>query len=145
MRLLPALLVPRYARSVDVWLFDDVNDALRGGPHPAAAVLAARRGRPQYAADHPGGLPGVDDQPPSAIDPGRPLLCIPLLTRRASQGVLTLSPPDARWDADDAVMLIELPGGPASPWTTPDASSATGTSPRPCNAPCSPNCPRHRA
>lgn len=107
-RLLPALLVPRYARSVDVWLFDDVNDALRGGPHPAAAVLAARRGRPQYAADHPGGLPGVDDQPPSAIDRGRPLLCIPLLTRRASQGVLTLSPPDERWDADDAVMLIEL-------------------------------------
>ncbi|KUO02784.1 PP2C family protein-serine/threonine phosphatase [Streptomyces caeruleatus] len=107
-RLLPALLVPRYARSVDVWLFDDVDDALRGGPHPAAAVLAARRGRPQYAADHPGGLPGVDDQPPSAIDPGRPLLCIPLLSRRASQGVLTLSPPDERWDADDAVMLIEL-------------------------------------
>ncbi|MCF1592715.1 PP2C family protein-serine/threonine phosphatase [Streptomyces muensis] len=107
-RLLPALLVPRYARSVDVWLFDDVDDALRGGPHPAAAVLAARRGRPQYAADHPGGLPGVDDQPPSAVDPGRPLLCIPLFTRRASQGVLTLSPPDERWDADDAVMLIEL-------------------------------------
>ncbi|MGN9760095.1 PP2C family protein-serine/threonine phosphatase [Streptomyces sp. SD31] len=107
-RLLPALLVPRYARTVDVWLFDDVDDALRGGPHPAAAVLAARRGRPQYAADHPGNLPGVDDQPPSALDPGRPLLCIPLLTRRASQGVLTLSPPDERWDADDAVMLIEL-------------------------------------
>jgi serine phosphatase RsbU (regulator of sigma subunit) len=107
-RLLPALLVPRYARTVDVWVFDDVDDALRGGPHPAAAVLAARRGRPQYAADHPGNLPGVDDQPPSALDPGRPLLCIPLLTRRASQGVLTLSPPDERWDADDAVMLIEL-------------------------------------
>jgi serine phosphatase RsbU (regulator of sigma subunit) len=35
-------------------------------------------------------------------------LCIPLLTRRASQGVLTLSPPDERWDPDDAVMLIEL-------------------------------------
>ncbi|MET9827897.1 SpoIIE family protein phosphatase [Streptomyces sp. NPDC006385] len=107
-RLLPALLVPRYARTVDVWLFDGADEAQRSGPHPAAAVLAARRGRPQYAADHPGGLPGVDDQPPSALDPGRPLLCIPLLTRRASQGVLTLSPPDERWDADDAVMLIEL-------------------------------------
>lgn len=107
-RLLPALLVPRYARTVDVWLFDSVDDAQRSGPHPAAAVLAARRGRPQYAAEHPGGLPGVDDQPPSALDPGRPLLCIPLLTRRAPQGVLTLSPPDERWDADDAVMLIEL-------------------------------------
>ncbi|MGW6735058.1 PP2C family protein-serine/threonine phosphatase [Streptomyces sp. NPDC055013] len=107
-RLLPALLVPRYARTVDVWLFDGVDDALRSGPHPAAAVLAARRGRPQYAADHPGGLPGVDDQPPSALGPGRPLLCIPLLSRRTSQGVLTLSAPDERWDADDAVMLIEL-------------------------------------
>ncbi|MGI5380460.1 PP2C family protein-serine/threonine phosphatase [Streptomyces sp. CA-251387] len=107
-RLLPTLLVPRYARTVDVWLFDGTDDAQRGSPHPAAAVLAARRGRPQYAADHPGHLPGVDDQPPSALDPGRPLLCIPLLTRRAPQGVLTLSPPDERWDADDAVMLIEL-------------------------------------
>jgi serine phosphatase RsbU (regulator of sigma subunit) len=106
--LLPALLVPRYARSVDVWLFDGVDDALRSGPHPAAAVLAARRGRPQYAADHPGRLPGVDDQPPSALDPGRPLLCIPLLTRRAPQGVLTLWAPDERWDPDDIVMLIEL-------------------------------------
>jgi hypothetical protein len=27
-------------------------------------------GRPQYAAGHPGGLPGVDDHPPSAFDPG---------------------------------------------------------------------------
>ncbi|MFE5812714.1 PP2C family protein-serine/threonine phosphatase [Streptomyces sp. NPDC056479] len=107
-RLLPALLVPRYARFVDVWLFDGVDDALRSGPHAAAAVLAARRGRPQYAADHPGRLPGVDDQPPSALDPARPLLCVPLLTRRAPQGVLTLSAPDERWDADDAVMLIEL-------------------------------------
>jgi serine phosphatase RsbU (regulator of sigma subunit) len=107
-RLLPALLVPRYARTVDVWLFDGVDDARRSGPHPAAAVVAARRGRPQYAADHPGGLPGVDDQPPSALDPTRPLLCVPLLTRRAPQGVLTLSPPDERWDPDDAVMLIEL-------------------------------------
>ncbi|MFE9017520.1 PP2C family protein-serine/threonine phosphatase [Streptomyces sp. NPDC007808] len=107
-RLLPTLLVPRYARTVDVWLFDGVDEARRSGPRPAAAVVAARRGRPQYAADHPGNLPGVDDQPPSALDPGRPLLCIPLLSRRASQGVLTLSPPDERWDPDDAVMLIEL-------------------------------------
>ncbi|WP_189857201.1 PP2C family protein-serine/threonine phosphatase [Streptomyces poonensis] len=110
-RLLPALLVPRYARpgSVDVWLFDEEGDDRHGGgPRPAAAVLAARRGRPQYAADHPGGLPGVDDQPPSALDPARPLLCIPLLTRRAPLGVLTLSPSGERWDPDDAIMLIEL-------------------------------------
>ncbi|MFF4521057.1 PP2C family protein-serine/threonine phosphatase [Streptomyces bluensis] len=111
-RLLPGLLVPRYARTVDVWLFaegeDEGADEHRSRPHPAAAVLAARRGRPQYAADHPGGLPGVDDQPPSALEPGRPLLCIPLLTRGAPLGVLTLSPPEERWDADDAVMLIEL-------------------------------------
>ncbi|WP_371583464.1 PP2C family protein-serine/threonine phosphatase [Streptomyces sp. NBC_01314] len=108
-RLLPTLLVPRYARTADVWLFDGEDDMARGGPRPAAAVVAARRGRPQYAADHPGGLPGVDDQPPSALDPGRPLLCVPLMTRRAPLGVLTLSPPDdQRWDADDAFMLIEL-------------------------------------
>jgi hypothetical protein len=106
-RRLPELLVPEYASSVDVWLFDD-DDKHRSTPHPAAAVLAARTGRPQYAADHPGNLPGVDDQPPSALDPARPLLCVPLPTRRAPLGVLTLSPPGARWDPDDAVMLIEL-------------------------------------
>ncbi|MEU0248164.1 SpoIIE family protein phosphatase [Streptomyces sp. NPDC006235] len=107
-RRLPDLLVPEYARSVDIWLFDNEDDKHRSAPHPAAAVVAARTGRPQYAADHPGGLPGVDDQPPSALDPTRPLLCVPLPTRRAPLGVLTLSPPGARWDPDDAVMLIEL-------------------------------------
>ncbi|MEV7081222.1 SpoIIE family protein phosphatase [Streptomyces sp. NPDC093516] len=106
-RRLPELLVPEYASSVDVWLFDE-DDKHRSTPHPAAAVLAARTGRPQYAADHPGNLPGVDDQPPSALDPATPLLCVPLPTRRAPLGVLTLSPPGARWNPDDAVMLIEL-------------------------------------
>ncbi|WP_121750681.1 PP2C family protein-serine/threonine phosphatase [Streptomyces sp. E2N166] len=106
-RRLPELLVPEYATSVDVWLFDQEGD--RPGPaHPAAAVVAARTGRPQYAAAHPGGLPGVDDQPPSALDPRRPLLCIPLPTRQAPLGVVTLSPPGERWDPDDAVMVIEL-------------------------------------
>ncbi|GED89194.1 PP2C family protein-serine/threonine phosphatase [Streptomyces sp. 6-11-2] len=108
LRRLPDLLVPQYADRVDVWLFDHGDERLRSAPHPAAAVLAARTGRPQYAADHPGDLPDVDDQPPSALNPGRPLLCVPLLARRAPLGVLTLSPPGARWDPDDAVMLIEL-------------------------------------
>ncbi|MEU0075013.1 SpoIIE family protein phosphatase [Streptomyces sp. NPDC006332] len=107
-RRLPDLLVPEYARSVDVWLFDSDGDRHRPTPHPAAAVRAARTGRPQYAAAHPGGLPGVDDQPPSALDPTRPLLCVPLPTRRAPLGVLILSPPGESWDPDDAVMLIEL-------------------------------------
>ncbi|MEU0898309.1 PP2C family protein-serine/threonine phosphatase [Streptomyces massasporeus] len=107
-RRLPDLLVPEYASGVDVWLFDQEEDRHRSAPHPAAAVVAARTGRPQYAADHPGNLPGVEDQPPSALEPGRPLLCVPLPTRRAPLGVLTLSPPGARWDPDDAVMLIEL-------------------------------------
>ncbi|MFF9125351.1 PP2C family protein-serine/threonine phosphatase [Streptomyces sp. NPDC014889] len=108
LRRLPGLLVPRYAERVDVWLFDHEDDRHRPTPHPAAAVLAARTGRPQYAADHPGDLPGVDDQPPSALNPARPLLCVPLLARRTPLGVLTLSPPGDRWDPDDAVMLIEL-------------------------------------
>ncbi|WP_369194193.1 PP2C family protein-serine/threonine phosphatase [Streptomyces djakartensis] len=107
-RRLPDLLVPEYASSVDVWLFDQEEDKDHATPHPAAAVVAARTGRPQYAADHPGELPGVDDHPPSALNPGRPLLCVPLPTRRAPLGVLTLSPPGARWNPDDAVMLIEL-------------------------------------
>ncbi|WP_149550294.1 PP2C family protein-serine/threonine phosphatase [Streptomyces marokkonensis] len=107
-RRLPELLVPRYAGSVDVWLFDHEDDRRRPSVHPGAAVLAARTGRPQYAADHPGGLPGVDDRPPSALDPGRPLMCLPLAARRTPLGVLTLSPPGERWDPDDAVMLIEL-------------------------------------
>jgi len=107
-RRLPDLLVPEYAGSVDVWLFDGDGDRHRPTPHPAAAVRAARTGRPQYAADRPGGLPGVDDQPPSALDPARPLLCVPLSTRRSPLGVLILSPPGESWDPDDAVMLIEL-------------------------------------
>ncbi|MFF8395096.1 PP2C family protein-serine/threonine phosphatase [Streptomyces sp. NPDC016172] len=107
-RRLPDLLVPEYASSVDIWLFDHEEDKHRSTPHPAAAVVAARTGRPQYAADHPGNLPGVDDQPSSALEGGRPLLCVPLPTRRAPLGILTLSPPGARWDPDDAVMLIEL-------------------------------------
>ncbi|MET8168674.1 GAF domain-containing SpoIIE family protein phosphatase [Streptomyces sp. NPDC005329] len=108
-RLLPALLVPEYARTADVWLFDDAEDERApSGPRPAAAVIAARTGRPQYAAAHPGGLPGVDDQPPSALHPGRSLLCVPLPTRGAPLGVVTLTPPGERWNPDDAVMLVEL-------------------------------------
>ncbi|WP_413755658.1 PP2C family protein-serine/threonine phosphatase [Streptomyces sp. MMBL 11-3] len=109
-RRLEGLLVPEYARSVDVWLFGDGDgdEAEQDSPRPAAAVVAARSGRPQYAADHPGGLPGVDDQPPSALHPSVPVLCVPLGTRREPLGVLILSPAGARWDADDAVMLIEL-------------------------------------
>ncbi|WP_031061138.1 PP2C family protein-serine/threonine phosphatase [Streptomyces sp. NRRL F-5527] len=109
LRRLPELLVPRYADGVDVWLFDPEDGRPLPAAHPGAAVQAARTGRPQYAADHPGNLPGVEDRPPSALAPDRPLLCVPLLTpRRAPLGVLTLSPQGERWDPDDAVMLIEL-------------------------------------
>ncbi|MFC9891755.1 PP2C family protein-serine/threonine phosphatase [Streptomyces pilosus] len=107
-RRLPELLVPRYAGGVDVWLFDDEDDPRVPSDRPNVAVRAARTGRPQYAADHPGGMPGVDDRPPSALDSGRPLLCVPLSARRTPLGVLTLSSPGERWDPDDAVMLIEL-------------------------------------
>ena len=107
-RRLPELLIPRYAHHVDVWLFDSEDDRYGSTSHPRAAVRAARTGRPQYAAGHPGGLPGVEDQPASALDPDRPMLCVPLLTRRTPLGVLTLSAPGDRWDPDDAVMLMEL-------------------------------------
>ncbi|WP_051901072.1 PP2C family protein-serine/threonine phosphatase [Streptomyces aureus] len=105
---LPRLLVPDYARSVDVWLFASDDPARRHTTRPAAAVAAARTGRPQYAADHPSRLPGVDDLPPSALDPDQPLLCIPLPSRHTPLGVVTLTPPRERWSPDDAVMLVEL-------------------------------------
>ncbi|WP_327181170.1 PP2C family protein-serine/threonine phosphatase [Streptomyces sp. NBC_01334] len=107
-RLLPELLVPEYARTADVWLFDAEDERVSSVPRAAAAVIAARTGRPQYAAAHPGGLPGVDDQPPSALHPGRSLLCVPLPTRSTPLGVVTLTAPGERWNPDDAVMLVEL-------------------------------------
>ncbi|MEU5332698.1 SpoIIE family protein phosphatase [Streptomyces asoensis] len=107
-RRLPELLVPEYASTADVWLFDAEDDRVPSVPRPAAAVIAARTGRPQYAAAHPGNLPGVDDQPQSALHPGRSLLCVPLPTRRAPLGVLTMTPPGDSWEPDDAVMLVEL-------------------------------------
>ncbi|MFI9151005.1 PP2C family protein-serine/threonine phosphatase [Streptomyces sp. NPDC053367] len=83
--------------------------AARRGDHPAAAVTAARSGRPQHAAPHPGGLPGVDDLPPSLLSPDHPLLCIPLTAPRLL-GVLTLTAPGPRFDPDTVVMLLELAG-----------------------------------
>jgi serine phosphatase RsbU (regulator of sigma subunit) len=103
---LSGLLVPDYAAHVDVWLFDDESTP-PGKPRPAAAVAAARTGRPQHAAAHPGGLPDVDDLPPSALAPDRPMLCIPLVSRSV-QGVLSLTSSGSRFDADTTVMLIEL-------------------------------------
>ncbi|MFF5370871.1 PP2C family protein-serine/threonine phosphatase [Streptomyces sp. NPDC013187] len=106
LRRLPELLVPRYARHVDVWLFDD-DPTTPHGHRPAAAVVAARTGRPQHAAAHPGGLPGVDDLPPSALDREHALLCVPLLGH-GLLGVLTLTAAGTRFDPDEAVMLVEL-------------------------------------
>ncbi|MEV8562841.1 SpoIIE family protein phosphatase [Streptomyces sp. NPDC051917] len=106
-RRLPDLLIPAYASHVDVWLFDEDEQAARNGLHSAAAVTAARTDRPQHAGPHPGDLPGTDDLPPSALSPDRPLLCIPLTVRR-SLGVLTLTAPGDHFDADTSVMLLEL-------------------------------------
>lgn len=106
LRRLPELLVPEYAGRVDVWLFDD-DEGEHNSARFAAAVTAARTGRPQHAGPHPGGLPGTDDRPPSALSPDRPLLCIPLTVRR-TLGVLTLTAPGDRFDADTSVMLLEL-------------------------------------
>lgn len=70
-RRLPDLLVPEYAHSVDVWLFDGDGDRHPPAPHPAAAVRAARTGRPQYAADHPGACPAsTTSRPRRWIPPG---------------------------------------------------------------------------
>ncbi|GGX06349.1 PP2C family protein-serine/threonine phosphatase [Streptomyces lomondensis] len=106
LRRLPELLVPHYAGHVDVWLFDD-DPTTRHGHRPAAAVAAARTGRTQHAAARPACLPGVDDLPPSALAPTRPLLCVPLSGPRV-MGVLTLTARGSRFDPDEAVMLIEL-------------------------------------
>ncbi|MGW1168931.1 SpoIIE family protein phosphatase [Streptomyces sp. NPDC001153] len=106
-RRLPDLLVPEYASQVDVWLFDEDEKTAGNDLHSAAAVAAARTDRPQHAGPHPGDLPGIDDRPPSALSPDRPLLCIPLTVRR-SLGVLTLTAPGDRFDADTSVMLREL-------------------------------------
>ncbi|MFG2460383.1 PP2C family protein-serine/threonine phosphatase [Streptomyces sp. NPDC048523] len=108
------VLVPEYAERLDVWLFDeeesegrDDERAHRVREHSAAAVAAARTGRPQHAAAHPGRLPGVDDLPPSALSPERPLLAIPLVAQRLL-GVLTLTAPGPRFDEDTSLMLVEL-------------------------------------
>ncbi len=106
MRRLPELLVPEYARHVDVWIFDD-EQVPPSGHRPAAAVAAARTGRPQHAAAHPGDLPGVDDLPQSLLAPTQPLLCLPLSVRR-TLGVLTLAAPGPRFDPDTCLMLVEL-------------------------------------
>ncbi|MEU6574121.1 GAF domain-containing SpoIIE family protein phosphatase [Streptomyces sp. NPDC046805] len=105
LRRLPGLLVPEYASDVDVWLFDEPAEP--NSAHSAAAVAAARLDRPQHAGPHPGALPGIDDLPPSALSPNRPLLCIPLTVRHTS-GVLTLTAPGDRFDEDTSVMLVEL-------------------------------------
>ncbi|KOV96210.1 PP2C family protein-serine/threonine phosphatase [Streptomyces sp. NRRL B-3648] len=105
LRRLPELLVPEYARHVDIWFMDDERTA--PGERAAATVTAARTGRPQHAGPHPAELPGVDDLPASALYPDRPLLCLPLGARTV-QGVLTLAAPGDRFDPDTTVMLLEL-------------------------------------
>ncbi|WP_309050015.1 SpoIIE family protein phosphatase [Streptomyces sp.] len=123
LRRLADMLVPEYAAHLDVWLFDEEGADQDGGDdvayeghdgrayrareHSLAAVAAARTGRPQHAAAHPGGLPGTDDLPPSALSPDRPLLAIPLTAHRLL-GVITLTAPGPRFDADTGVMLVEL-------------------------------------
>ncbi|MFG2356225.1 PP2C family protein-serine/threonine phosphatase [Streptomyces sp. NPDC048521] len=105
LRRIPELLVPEFARQVDIWLVDD--ERTPPGGRAAATVTAARTGRPQHAGSHPGELPGVDDLPASALSPDRPLLCLPLGARTV-QGVLTLAAPGDRFDPDTTVMLLEV-------------------------------------
>jgi hypothetical protein len=107
---LSELLVPQFAEHLDVWLFGDehrdrIADATQ--VRPACAVVAARTGRPQHAAAHAAGAAGIDNLPPSALSPGKPVLSIPL-TARGLLGVLTLTAPGPRFDPDTCVMLLEL-------------------------------------
>ncbi|GHD54147.1 PP2C family protein-serine/threonine phosphatase [Streptomyces galbus] len=108
LRRLSDLLVPDYAAQLDVWLFAEDNDhGQQIGEHAAAAVTAARTGRPQHAAPHPGNLPGINDLPPSALCPDKPVLAIPLIAHRLL-GVLTLTAPGPQFDPDTCIMLVEL-------------------------------------
>lgn len=112
LRRLSSLLVPGYAADVDAWLFDEDHKGRTGHrttPRPAAAVVAARTGRPQLAAAQPGGLPGIDDLPPSAPAPDKTMLSIPLSAPGLGvTGVLTLTAPGPTFDPDTCIMLVEL-------------------------------------
>jgi hypothetical protein len=112
LRRLSGLLVPDHAAHVDAWFFDEDHKG-RGGhrtaPRPAAAVVAARAVRPQLAAAHPSGLPGIDDLPPSALAPDKAVLSIPLTAPGPeATGVLTLTAPGPAFDPDTCIMLVEL-------------------------------------
>ncbi len=127
LRCLSALLVPEYAEHVDVWLFDEeheekAEDEEGGGEAPpcgtgtarARARAPGRRGdrrpyRPPPARGAPPGQPARRRRPPArrARSPRRPLLALPLAARRLL-GVLTLTAPGPRFDADTTVMLVEL-------------------------------------
>ncbi|GAA5207714.1 hypothetical protein GCM10023323_24350 [Streptomyces thinghirensis] len=95
LRRLSSLLVPDHAAHVDAWLFDEDQKGRgshRATPRPAAAVVAARTGRPQLAAARPGELPGIDGLPPSALTPDKTMLSIPLSAPGPGvMGVLTLT------------------------------------------------------
>jgi hypothetical protein len=110
LRRLEELLVPDFAQHVDTWIFgegDDGEDPDGVRDRTTAAAVAARTGRPQHAAAHPGELPGVDDLPPSKLFPEQPVLAIPLMAR-GLLGVLTLTSAGPRFDPDTSVMLVEL-------------------------------------
>ncbi|WND39727.1 PP2C family protein-serine/threonine phosphatase [Streptomyces sp. BB1-1-1] len=112
LRRLSSLLVPDHAAHVDAWLFDEDQKGRgshRAIPRPAAAVVAARTGRPQLAAARPGELPGIDDLPPSALTPDKTMLSIPLSAPGPEvMGVLTLTAPGPAFDPDTCLMLVEL-------------------------------------
>ncbi|WP_063758813.1 PP2C family protein-serine/threonine phosphatase [Streptomyces sp. NRRL S-340] len=107
LRRLPELLVPEHASHVDVWLYDDQEQAARNGPRSAAAVAAARTDRPQHAGTDGGGAAWTEDLSPGGTEPTGPVLSIPLTVRR-TLGVLTLTAPGDHFDADTTVMLLEL-------------------------------------
>ncbi|MFY4723093.1 hypothetical protein [Streptomyces sp. LaBMicrA B280] len=68
LRRLPKLLVPEHARQVDVWLVDD--ERTPPAERAAAAVTAARTGRPQHAAPQGHGV-RREGQVPGGTRPAR--------------------------------------------------------------------------
>ncbi|MDN3358253.1 GAF domain-containing SpoIIE family protein phosphatase [Actinomadura sp. DC4] len=107
---LHAIVVPRYASAMVVWL---VRDPGVLGPFPAGdgrppplVEKAYASGRAQHATRLPGGeevVPGVD----TTLDEQQ-ILAIPLISRGSTIGVLAAEPPADSFTTEDVAVFTEL-------------------------------------